>query len=71
MKCLSEHPYSKKPTLPCENPDRTPVYSFRSWQSNIVPDRFLLHFKNLSDIVRPVEMEKNIKSMEKKFFAMK
>ena len=30
MKCLSKHPYSKKPSLPCENPDRTPVYSFHS-----------------------------------------
>ena len=23
MKCLSKHPYSKKPSLPCENPDGT------------------------------------------------
>ena len=30
MKCLSKHLYSKKPSLPCENPDRTPVYSFHS-----------------------------------------
>ena len=86
MKCLSKHPYSKKPYLPCENPDRTSVYSFHSWQTNwlschvnIVSDRFLLHFKNLSDIMWSVYLErnkskwekKNVKSMEKKFFAMK
>ena len=83
-KCLSKHPYSKKPSLPCKNPDRTLVYSFDSRQTNwlscnvnIVPDRFLLYFKNLSDIVwsvylvRNKNMEKNVKLMDKKFFAMK
>ena len=65
-KCLSKHPYSKKPSLPCENPDRTPVYSFHSWQTNwlschvnIVPGRFLLYFKNLSDIVWSVYLVRN------------
>ena len=67
---LSKHPYSKKPSLPYENPDHTPVYSFHSWQTNwlschvnIVPDRFLLHFKNLSDIVWSVLYSKKNKQI--------
>ena len=31
---LSKRPYSKKPSLPYENPDHTPVYTFHSWQTN-------------------------------------
>ena len=46
MKCLSKCPYTKKASLPCEIPGRTPAYRFHSGQTNwlhayIVLDRFL------------------------------
>ena len=34
MKCLSKCPYTKKASLPCEIPGRTPAFRFHSGQTN-------------------------------------